>query len=352
MIVRHRRWLIGGFLVAILLIVAAALTLAEAQRYAMAPTRIAVTATRIESFDAAAPARSRFGALEFRGGLALTSIERAFGGISGLRVDADGSHFLAVTDNGSWLRGRIVSEDGRLSGVADMEMAPLLGADGHPLAARGWFDAESLENDHGTLYVGLERVEQIVRFNYGRDGLKARGVPLPVPADFKTFTFNKSLECLAMPPQGSPLAGTLIVITERSLDAQGNHRAYLLSGAQADPLNGVHAERFSVRRSDDFDVSDCTILPPADLLLLERRFSLASGVAMRIRRIPLDSLKPGALVDGTQLIFADLGFQIDNMEGIAVHRNAAGETIITLVSDDNFSPLQRSLLLQFALVGE
>ncbi len=49
---------------------------------------------------------------------------------------------------------------------------------------------------------------------------------------------------------------------------------------------------------------------------------------------------------------ADLGYQIDNMEGIAVHRNAHGETIITLVSDDNFSAIQRNLLLQFALVGE
>jgi len=35
-----------------------------------------------------------------------------------------------------------------------------------------------------------------------------------------------------------------------------------------------------------------------------------------------------------------------------VHSNTAGETIITLVSDDNFSVLQRNLLLQFALVGE
>jgi hypothetical protein len=40
------------------------------------------------------------------------------------------------------------------------------------------------------------------------------------------------------------------------------------------------------------------------------------------------------------------------MEGMALHRNANGETIITLVSDDNFSPLQRTLLLQFALVGD
>ena len=58
------------------------------------------------------------------------------------------------------------------------------------------------------------------------------------------------------------------------------------------------------------------------------------------------------MVDGTPLIVADLAYQIDNMEGIAVHRNAAGETIVTLVSDDNFSVLQRNLLLQFALVVE
>ena len=40
------------------------------------------------------------------------------------------------------------------------------------------------------------------------------------------------------------------------------------------------------------------------------------------------------------------------MEGLAVHRDADGETVLTLISDDNFSPLQRTLLLQFTLVGE
>ena len=50
------------------------------------------------------------------------------------------------------------------------------------------------------------------------------------------------------------------------------------------------------------------------------------------------------------LIEADLNYQIDNMEGIAVHRNAGGETIVTLVSDDNFSFVQRNLLLQFKLM--
>lgn len=57
------------------------------------------------------------------------------------------------------------------------------------------------------------------------------------------------------------------------------------------------------------------------------------------------------MLDGRSMIEADLGYQIDNMEGISIHRTAGGETIITVVSDDNFSVLQRSLLLQFAVVG-
>ena len=318
--------------------------LAHALLYAVAPTRIEIDATPITSFDNREPSQIRFGALEFRGGLVLTSRNPAFGGISGIHVEPDGEHFIAITDKGSWLRGRIVYQNGRPARIADAEMAPILGSDGRPLAAWGWFDTESLTERDGVFYIGIERVEQIVRLDYRRDGFKARAEPIKVPADFKSFRYNRSLECLAAPPQGSPLAGELIVVTERSLDAGGNLRSFL--------LDGDRVTRFSVKRTDDFDVSDCAILPPGDLLLLERRFSLMRGVAMRIRRLPLASLRADALVDGRPIIEADLGYQIDNMEGIAVHRTASGETIITLVSDDNFSIIQRSLLLQFAVVGE
>jgi hypothetical protein len=340
----HRRRAVVLGLFFVVLLIAGSLAVAEALHYASAPKRIAIKATPITAFDNREPARTRFGDLEFRGGLALTSTYEAFGGISAINVEPNGSHFLAITDKGSWLRGRIVYRDGRPAGIADAEMAPILGENGEPLAAHGWFDVESLTELGGVRYIGIERVEKIVRFDFARDGLLARGEPIPVPADFKTFTFNKSLECLAAGPNDSPLAGTLIVVTERSLDEQGNHRSYL--------INGQKVERFSVKRSDDFDVSDCTILPPSDLLVLERRYSPLRGVAMRIRRIALADIKPGALIDGKVLIEADLAYQIDNMEGISVHRNAANETILTLVSDDNFSVIQRNLLLQFALVGE
>lgn len=337
----RRRRLAAGALFAACLI-AGTVALAQARRYPVSTTPIAVEAVPIEAFDTRDPARTRFGALEFRGGLVLTSGNKNFGGISAIRVEADGARFIGVTDRGSWLAGRIVYRDGRPAGIADAEMAPILGPDGKPLAARGWYDAESLTELNGKLYVGIERVEKIVRFDVRRHGLRARGEPIPVPADFKSFPENKGLECLAASPPGAPHAGRLIAIAERSLDAAGNHRGFLLKGGDV--------VRFTVKRSEAFDISDCTVLPPRDLLLLERHFSFARGVAMRIRRVPLDVIEEGAVADGPALIQADLAYQIDNMEGMAVHRNARGETILTLVSDNNFSPIQRNLLLQFVLV--
>ena len=46
----------------------------------------------------------------------------------------------------------------------------------------------------------------------------------------------------------------------------GNHHGFLIGGPKAGRL-------FTVKRSDDFDVSDCAITPGGDLLLLERCFS-------------------------------------------------------------------------------
>jgi len=306
--------------------------------------KIQVEARPIKSFHLSEPSRTRFGSLEFRGGLELTSTHRDFGGVSAIRVAADGAHFVALTDKARWFTGRIVYDADRPAGIVEAVLAAMLGPDGRPLAARGWFDTESIAEDGGTLYVGIERVNRIVRFDFGRDGVRARGVPIPVPPGIATLPDNKGLEAMVVVPQGLPLAGTLIAISERGLDARGNLKAFLIGG----PNPG----EFSIVRRDGFDVSDCALLPSGDLLLLERRYSPAHGIAMRIRRVALGAIAPGAHVDGAELVSADMGYQIDNMEGLSVHRSAAGDVVLTLVSDDNFSPLQRTILLQFKLVED
>src|SRR5262249_6457088 len=157
-----------------------------------APVRIELRARPILAFEPRDPSRRRFGQLEFRGGVELTSTYKEFGGLSAIRVGRDGARFLALTDQGRWLRGRITYEGTRPTGVADAEMAPIRGPDGKPLAARRWYDTESIAEDGGTLYVGIERVDQIVRFDYGKDGLMARGQPIAVPPGFKNLPYNKS----------------------------------------------------------------------------------------------------------------------------------------------------------------
>jgi hypothetical protein len=143
------------------------------------PRPVAVTARPIDSFDLRDPARRRFGALEFRGGLVLESGDRRFGGLSALHLDRDGEHLLSLSDRGVWLRGRIVYRDGRPSGIADAEMADMLGPDGVAMNAHGRFDTESMAVAGGTVYVGVERRNEIVRFDYGRHGLTARAEKSP-----------------------------------------------------------------------------------------------------------------------------------------------------------------------------
>ncbi len=196
--------------------------------------------------------------------------------------------------------------------------------------------------DGSFVYIGLERANQVLRFDFSKGFTRSTGEVVPTQAAVRKLPNNKGLEALVWVPKNLPLAGTLIAISERGLDANGNLIAFLVGGKTPG--------QFSVRRTDNFDVSDAVLLPSGDLLLLERKFSWLGGIGIRIRRVALASVAPGALVDGPAIFNADLGDEIDNMEGIDAHVTPEGDTVLTLVSDDNFSLIQRNLLLQFTLV--
>jgi len=305
------------------------------------PVSIEVHARPIASFDRNDHARVRFGALEYRSGLVLTSPFRGFGGLSGIRLDLNGERFISFSDHGNWLTGRILYQGREMIGLAEVEAAPMLGPDGKPIQTRGWFDSESIALDGSFVYIGLERVNQVLRFDFSKGFTRSRGEIVPLPPEASRLPFNKGLEALVFVPRGMPLAGTLIAISERGLDARGNLIAFLVGG----PTPG----QFSVRRTGNFDISDAVLLASGELLILERKFSWISGLDIRIRRIALGSVAPGAVIDGPSIFEADLGQEIDNMEGIDAHVTPDGKTVLTMVSDDNFSPIQRNLILQFTL---
>jgi hypothetical protein len=308
-----------------------------------APVSIEVHARPIPAFDRSDRSRLRFGALEYRSGLVLTSPFPGFGGLSGIRLDAGGERFISFSDKGNWFTGSILYQGRAMTGLAEVEAAPMLGPDGKPIQTRGWFDSESIARDGPFVYIGLERVNQVLRFDFSKGFTRARGEVVPLPAAASRLPFNKGLEALVFVPKGMPLAGTLIAISERGLDAKGNLIAFLVGG----PSPG----QFRVRRTEKFDVSDAVLLASGELLILERKFSWLSGLGIRIRRIALKSVTPGAVVDGPSIFEANLGNEVDNMEGIDAHVTPEGDTVLTMVSDDNFSMLQRTLLLQFTLVA-
>ncbi len=307
-----------------------------------APVSIQVNSRPLPSFDPRDRSHVRFGSLEYRSGLMLTSSFRGFGGLSGWRLDAKGERFIAISDHGSWFTGRIVYRGREMIGLDDVEAAPLLGPDGQPITARRWYDSESIALDGSFVYIGLERVNQILRYDFAKGFTRSRGEVIAVPPALRKLPRNKGLEGLVMVPKGMSLAGTLIAFSERGLDSERNLMAFLIGGRTPG--------QFAVRRTDEFDISDAVLLPPGDLLILERKFSWLGGLGIRIRRIALASVAPGAVVDGPVIFNADLGNEIDNMEGIDAHVTPEGDTVLTMVSDDNFSLLQRTLLLQFTLV--
>lgn len=307
-----------------------------------AGTAAPVNARAISNFKVGSN-ESRFGKLQFLGGMVLSSSEPLFGAISSIRFRADQKSFVAVLDTGHWLTGEIVRNDaGVLSGLSNTEISPMLDAAGREPRRKMEMDAEGLALRNGQAIVSFEQRHRIdVYPDPGFLTSKPVGrIPYLIPGG--ELRSNGGMEALAAAPVPSPLQGALVVIAEKSVDHDGNLLAAILEG----PLKG----RFSVRHIGSYDVTDSVFLPGGDLLVLERRFNLAEGVGMRLRRIKGGDIKPGAVVDGEIILEADLSYQIDNMEGIDVLTGPDGSTRLIIVSDDNHSFLQRNLMLEFRLI--
>jgi hypothetical protein len=152
---------------------------------------------------------------------------------------------------------------------------------------------------------------------------------------------NQGLEALTMTRRGRSRAPWWLA--ERHTRGSGFHTGWVWVGGRP--------QRFQLRDIDGFNVTDAAALPDGGLLVLERHFRWSTGVKMRIRRLAAADIKPGARLTGHVVFEGDSSYEIDNMEGIAVHRGARGETVVTVMSDDNFNHLlQRTMLLQFTLV--
>ncbi|MBI3676114.1 MAG: esterase-like activity of phytase family protein [Proteobacteria bacterium] len=284
------------------------------------------------------------GRLIYRGGIQITSDDQRFGGLSGLIVSADGKRMLAQSDEAHWFRANLVYDaGGNLIAVEHGELADMLNLSGSAMSGKEG-DAEGIaalspRGPDGKVAISFERNHRVWTYDLS-DGLDARPSVFPTPPDIKTLPFNSGLESLTPMPQGP-----LLTVAETADPTTNDHRAWLLGGRDA-----VDFQTLSVKDHAPYEISDGAFGPDGNLYLLERHyFGPLQGVVIAVREIDGKDVKPGAVLDGREIASFTMRENIDNMEGIALRRDAQGKTLVYIVSDDNYSSIERTLLLMFEL---
>ncbi len=293
------------------------------------------------------------GALEFLGGVELRGDER-FGGISGLTVASAGGGpetvvLSAVTDRGDFLTLQAwpPPPDGtvraRCSRLTPLEGAPTKA--GKPSA-----DAEGLAllpSDPSLRIVSFEQLHRLEIFDP-----VAGGAPLgagPALGDISALGDNLGLEALTALPSGALLAGA-----ESPDRPAGDHPVWRI--APTDEPGGrafadAEGPAFSLATAGPgFGLVGFDVTPAGNLLVMERSYAPEVGNAIAISWLPGPAAETATgRVEPAALARLDGGarFPIDNFEGIASSRARDGRTLVWIVSDDNFSDSQKTLLYLF-----
>jgi hypothetical protein len=100
-----------------------------------------------------------------------------------------------------------------------------------------------------------------------------------------------------------------------------------------------------------YKVTDAAVLPDGQLLFLNRRASLANGFSAKLTLAKSPDLSAGGTIWGQDIADLQAPLTVDNMEALSVS-SEGGRTIVWIASDDNFLPLQRTLLMKFQLEPE
>ena len=290
-----------------------------------------VTATPV-ALDPSDPARDRVGALHYLGGWVLHGRDSRFGGFSSLVVAGD--RFLTVSDTGSFLNFRF---DGRRvtgSAISELDLCPAR------CATKQDRDAESTARDPatGTTWIGFENSNEIWRY----DATLTHATGHAASPAMRRWPLNRGPESVVRLRDGR-----FLVIGENDKGPKPKTSPLLLFAG--DPVD--HPEPAAIagyRPPAGFDPSDATELPDGRIMILNRRVTLSDGFVSAITVIDPKAIRAGEVLDGREIARLEPPLTVDNMEGVSA-QTVGGRTIVWMISDDNFMPFERTLLLEFAL---
>jgi hypothetical protein len=285
--------------------------------------------------DPKQPERRNFGSLTLLSAFQIESKDKRFGGLSGLSIGTDGKLY-GVSDNGYWLSAKIeMDRNGVLLNLTDWQIAAILTVANRPVTG-GLRDAEALAvAPDGSFLVAFEGAHRIWRYSPPPKTFESTPVPVQIPAAVARAPGNGGIEGLAMLPHGR-----LLALTEEFSNGDGSFKGWLIDKGQFAEL--------AYFPSKGFRVTDCAGLSNGDVLVLERRYVPFGILSARLTLVKGNSLQPGAKLAGKELLKLEQPLAVQNFEAVAAQHTAKG-TMIYIVSDDNYSPFQQTLLLQFLL---
>jgi len=275
--------------------------------------------------DPDSPGRRALGRLDYLAGWQVTSNDPRFGGLSAIHIGADG--VIAMSDTGSLIRFPLPGS----AGAARIEKLPDGPGSGDMKSDR---DAESLVVHGGRAWIGFERSNAVWRYRRGDWRADAWAAP---PA-MRRWRGNRGSEAMIRLP-----GGRFLVFSE---GGGGVSPVLLFEGDPA--ARGTKTVAMRYRPPDGFRITDAALLPGGGIILLNRRITLFEGFSATISLVRAPDLKAGAILAGEEIAALGRPLTVDNLEALSVTREG-GRTIVWIASDDNFNPLQRTLLLKFAL---
>ena len=249
-------------------------------------------------------------------------------GLSDLTVLSD-DHLVAVTDEGEFFEARIVTDtSGRLSGLSDGRLRPLIDQDSRPLEDKFRADAEGLAVlPNGDRLVSFERDHRIWRYPAGN------GPPRPVPKPDAAFPENAGMEALTAYPIAGPNA---------YLVGSEGGQVWLCEGSDA-----CRETALGARVKTGFGLTAIAAYgSEGALALLTRAYDPKRGnrIAVILVKQPALEIARGQVLD--ELTMA-APLTRDNFEGLAIVPRPDGTLRLYLLSDDNFSAAQHTYLMAF-----
>ena len=285
------------------------------------------------------PTQDRVGQLRYWGGLSLRADDERFGGLSGLLVSPDGSSFVAVSDRGDWFEIELCyDEEGRLAGASGATSGRLKDTQGAPVGDKKDADAEAIARlPDGSILVGFERGHRLWRYS-GASPLQMAAEAYEAPEELRAAPPNLGIEAIVALERGR-----LFLLSEGLLGGHGLLRGWVGTPGAWAPISYWPLGRLWP--------TDATRLPNGDVLVLERGFTPREGLEIRLRRIAAAKIQDEAILDGEVVAELRPLLNVDNFEGLDSRVDETGAVFLYLLSDDNFSEKQRTLLLMFVLEG-